>query len=330
MPPLLQASLLLLLHYSFLSSSSDYFWALFGDNMLERFAPSVSLPALTPGGLEAVLDFLYSGWLSLSPSTLPVVLEAARYLQVEAAVSNLLLSRLRFGLVATSDLAALSHAHRAMATPLVRSQLTRALEYHALGSAQPIRQSRQTSLRALPNRVLLVGGGAAADCPEQQMLTFDLRTRTFSSLASGVPRRLRRHCVCSVGGFLFVIGGEEVREGDEDGGKSVTVTTTNQEAGSMQERRVQFACCVVEDVIYAIGGRHTNPETNTRTSVASVEFYDMASGTWRRGATMPRPVYGHASAVLGNGIYVSGGLHDGLFFFFFGKCMCTSHQSDAD
>ncbi|XP_029935628.1 kelch-like protein 34 [Myripristis murdjan] len=408
-------------HRALLASSSDYFWALFGDNMLERFAPSVSLPALTPGGLEAVLDFLYSGWLSLSPSTLPVVLEAARYLQVEAAVSicerfiadglcagnccryanlaerhglpnsleaanhtiatemrallrenregllelniqslmavldadeipgvkeveliklaldwlganaplpllrsNLLLSRLRFGLVATSDLAALSHAHRAMATPLVRSQLTRALEYHALGSAQPIRQSRQTSLRALPNRVLLVGGGAAADCPEQQMLTFDLRTRTFSSLASGVPRRLRRHCVCSVGGFLFVIGGEEVREGDEDGGKSVTVTTTNQvwrydprfecweEAGSMQERRVQFACCVVEDVIYAIGGRHTNPETNTRTSVASVEFYDMASGTWRRGATMPRPVYGHASAVLGNGIYVSGGLHGNL------------------
>ncbi|XP_071751614.2 kelch-like protein 34 [Centroberyx gerrardi] len=404
-------------HRALLASSSDYFWALFGESTAERLAASISLPALTPEGLEAILDFLYSGWLGLSLPTLPVVLEAARYLQVQTAVSicerfitdglcasncccyanlaechalpnalaaanhtiamemgrllqenregllelniqslmevldaddipavkeveliklaldwldangplpllrsNLLLSRLRFGLVAASDLTNLSHSHRAMATPLIRSQLTRALEYHGLGSAQPIRQSRQSSLRALPNRVLLVGGGASPDWPEQQVLTFDLTDRKFSSLTSGLPRRLRKQCVCSVGGFLFVIGGEEMREGDEDGGKSVPVTTSNrvwrydprfecwEEVGSMLERRAQFACCIVEDVIYAIGGQHTRPETNTHTSVASVEFYDMAAGTWRRGAAMPRPLCGHASAVLDNGIYVSGGV----------------------
>uniref|UniRef100_A0A3B5APL3 BTB domain-containing protein n=1 Tax=Stegastes partitus TaxID=144197 RepID=A0A3B5APL3_9TELE len=219
-------------HRALLAGSSDYFWALFGETTAERLADSVSLPALTPEGLDAMLDFLYSGWLSVSPSTLPAVLEAARYLQVETAVSiceqfmtdglnaencccyanlaerhalsgaleaanqtiamemgrllqesrddllglniqslsvvldadeipgvkeleliklaldwldengplpllksNLLLNRLRFGLVAPSDLADLSHAHKAMTTPLIRSQLTRALEYHSLGSA---------------------------------------------------------------------------------------------------------------------------------------------------------------------------------------------------
>uniref|UniRef100_A0A672YR80 Kelch like family member 34 n=1 Tax=Sphaeramia orbicularis TaxID=375764 RepID=A0A672YR80_9TELE len=74
-------------HRALLASSSEYFWALFGETTAERLAGTVSLPAITPEGLDAILDFLYSGWLSVSPSTLPVVLEAARYLQVETAVS---------------------------------------------------------------------------------------------------------------------------------------------------------------------------------------------------------------------------------------------------
>uniref|UniRef100_A0A8C2X780 Kelch like family member 34 n=1 Tax=Cyclopterus lumpus TaxID=8103 RepID=A0A8C2X780_CYCLU len=403
-------------HRALLTSSSEYFWALFGETTAERLAGSVSLPAITPEGLDAILNFLYSGWLSVSSPTLPAVLEAARYLQVETAVSicerfmtdglnaddccryanlaerhalsdaleaanqtvamemgtllqesrddllrlniqslmaaldadeipgvkevelvklaldwldengplpllksNLLLSRLRFGLVAPSDLADLSSAHTAMATPLIRSQLTRALEYHRLGSAQPIRQSKQSTLRASPDRVLLVGGGSSPDWPERQMLAFDPRSRKFSPLSSGVPLRLRHHRVCSAGGFLFVIGGEEVNEGGEEGKKSVAGATSKQvwrydprfdhwEAmASMLERREQFACCVAEDVIYAIGGRRPRPDADAHASVASVEFYDVATGAWRRGAKMPRPLHGHASAALDDGIYVSGG-----------------------
>lgn len=404
-------------HRALLASSSDYFWALFGETTAERLAGSISLPALTPEGLDAILDFLYSGWLSISPSTLPVVLETGRYLQVETAVaicerymtdglnaknccdyanlaerhalsnaleaanqtiamemgsliqesrdelltlniesllavldaneipsvkeveliklvldwlddngplpllkSNLLLSRLRFGLVPPSDLTNISHAHRAMATPLIRSQLTRASEYHRLGSTQPIRQSRQTTLRASPNCVLLVGGGSSTDWPEKQVMAFDPKRKRFSSLTCVLPLRLRNPCVCSVGGFLFVIGGDEVKEGDEDEKRLVTVATSNQvwrydprfscweQVESMLDRRAQFTCCVVEDVIYALGGRHTRPDTNTHASVASVEFYDIATGAWRKGPPMPQTLYGHASAVLDNSIYVSGGV----------------------
>ncbi|KAG7526189.1 kelch 34 [Solea senegalensis] len=402
-------------HRALLASSSEYFWALFGETTAERLAGSISLPALTPLGLDAILDFLYSGWINVSFSNIHAVLEAARYLQIETAVSicerfmidglnadncccyanlaehhalsnaleaanqtiamemgtllqeskddllnlnvqslmavldadeipgvkevellklaldwldengplpllqsNLLLSRLRFGLVCTSDLTNLHH--KAMATPLIRSQVTRALEYHRVGSAQPIRQSKQSTLRASVNRVLLVGGGSSVDCPEEQMLVFDPRYKKFSLLDSCLPLRLRNHCVCSVGGFLFVIGGEEVKEGDEDGIKSVTSSASNQvwrydprfncweHVESMLEMRAQFSCCVVDNVIYAIGGRHTRQDAETQTSVASVEFYDMTIGAWRRGATMPHPLYGHASTVLDSSIYVSGGL----------------------
>ncbi|XP_023997268.1 kelch-like protein 34 [Salvelinus sp. IW2-2015] len=404
-------------HRVLLASSSQYFWCLFGEKTEERIAASIRLPALTPAGLETVLDFLYSGWLSLSAASLPVVLETARYLQVDTAVSlcerflsdglslrtscfyanlaehhflpdalaasnqiitmematllredregllglnvqsltdvldreelpgvkevellklvldwldanqplplvrcNLLLSRLRFGLVTPSDITTLSSAHTNMNTPLMRSKVTQALEYHWLGSARPIRQSRHSSLRAAANHVLLVGGGPSTDWPQQQVLTFDLRDRKWSSLSAGLPRRLKNHCVCCVGGFLFVIGGEEVKGGAEGGeGKSVTMTTTNrvwrydprfacwEEADPMLERRSQFSCCVVDHAIYTIGGTHTHSDTHS--CLASVEFYDMAAGHWRRGISLPRPLYGHASVTLGTGILMSGGSH---------------------
>uniref|UniRef100_A0A8C6SH16 Kelch like family member 34 n=1 Tax=Neogobius melanostomus TaxID=47308 RepID=A0A8C6SH16_9GOBI len=400
-------------HRALLASSSEYFWALFGETTTEREAASVSLPALTPEGLDAILDFLYSGWLSISKQTLPLVLEAARYLQVDTAVaicdrfmidslnaknccayaniaerhalsdaleaanhtiamemnvllqesrdnllelnfetmmavldageipstkeadlirlaldwldengplpllkSNLLLSRLRFGLVAMSDLA--NYGHKAMNTPLIRSQLTRASEYHGMGIEKPLRQSKQTTVRSSPNRVLLVGGGSNPDWPEQQMMTFDPRTRKLSSLQSELPMRLKHHSICSIGGFLFVIGGEEVTDWLQDGKSSVAMLTSNkvwlydprfaqwEQTEPMLERRSQFTCCVVEDIIYAIGGRQTQQHASI--SLGSVEYFDMTIRSWRKGAPLPNPIFGHATCVLDNNIYLSGGV----------------------
>lgn len=397
-------------HRALLASSSEYFWALFGETTTERLAASVSLLALTPEGLDAILDFLYSGWLSISKQTLPAVLEAARYLQVDTAVnicerfiidslnaknccsyanlaerhalldaleaanhtiamemqvllqesrdhlldlnvdsmmavldaeeiprvkeeeliqlaldwldengllpllkSNLLLSRLRFGLVAPSYLA--NFSHKAMNTPLIRGQLTRALEYHAMAGEKPIRQNKQTTLRSSPNRVLLVGGGSNLDWPEQQMAIFDPRTRKFSLLQSELPQRLKHHCICSIGGFLFVIGGEE--NWLNDGKNSVAMLTSNkmwrydprfdqwERMESMLERRSQFTCCIVEDIIYAIGGRQTQQHASI--SLASAEYFDMTMRAWRKAAPLPNPVFGHATTVLDGNIYLSGG-----------------------
>ncbi|XP_051909798.1 kelch-like protein 34 [Hippocampus zosterae] len=402
-------------HRALLASSSDYFWALFGEATTERLACSIRLPALTPVGLDVILDFLYSGWLRVSESTLPDVLEAARYLQVDTAVaiceryitdelsaencccyanlaeyhaltdvleaanysiaaemavllqerrgdllglniqslmtvldadeipavkevelvklaldwlgengplpllqSNQLLSRLRFGLIAPDDLAHLSHASKAMGTPLIRSQVTRALEYHRTGSARPIKQNKQSTLRAAV-RVVLVGGSSSPNHPEQQVLMFNPKTRTFGSLRTYLPQRLRNHCVCSLGGFLFVVGGEVVSKAD---GKPVVAETSNQvwrydprfecwqQVESMLQKRTKFTCCATDDSIYAIGGQHTTADGNAHATLASVEFYDLEAGTWRRGQPMPGPLHGHASAVLEQKIYVSGGLPD--------------------
>lgn len=73
-------------HRTLLACSSDYFWSMFQEHTLESGAPTVSLPALSSAGLEQVLDFIYTSWLSMSPSTLEDTLEAASYLQVTHAV----------------------------------------------------------------------------------------------------------------------------------------------------------------------------------------------------------------------------------------------------
>ncbi|KAL6462702.1 hypothetical protein MHYP_G00291240 [Metynnis hypsauchen] len=73
-------------HRTLLACSSDYFWSMFQEHTLESGAHTISLPALSSAGLEQVLDFIYTSWISLSPSTLEDTLEAACYLQVTHAV----------------------------------------------------------------------------------------------------------------------------------------------------------------------------------------------------------------------------------------------------
>ncbi|XP_066499219.1 kelch-like protein 34 [Hoplias malabaricus] len=73
-------------HRTLLACSSDYFWSMFQEHNLESGTCTVTLPALSSPGLEQVLDFIYTSWISLSPFTLEDTLEAACYLQVTQAV----------------------------------------------------------------------------------------------------------------------------------------------------------------------------------------------------------------------------------------------------
>ncbi|KTF91959.1 hypothetical protein cypCar_00001861 [Cyprinus carpio] len=344
-------------HRTLLACSSDYFWSVFKDYNLESGAHTISLPALSSLGLEQILDFIYTSWISLSPSTLEATLQAACYLQITHAVelctqyisestapdnccffaniaaryglseafndsnsfigsnmcrilaseeykaelmelnidslqevlvaeempgvkeidllqlvldwlecnpqsalhSNALLSRIRFGLIPPKELSQLRALKPALRTPFIHSVVQKALNYHLQGPLKPLLQSVHTSLRATKSKILLVGGGPEANRPQNQILAYEPH--------SG-----------------------EVVQVDEENEKSVVMTVTNQvwrydprfeqweEMEPLLQKRAEFACCVVEGVIFAIGGR---------------------------GQT----VHGHACATIGTGIYISGGIH---------------------
>ncbi|XP_018019618.1 kelch-like protein 26 [Hyalella azteca] len=71
-------------HRLLLAACSDYFRAMFTDEMLERQQENIVLHGVSAVGLESALEYIYSGSLSLEPSTVQDVLDAASHLQLPA------------------------------------------------------------------------------------------------------------------------------------------------------------------------------------------------------------------------------------------------------
>ncbi|XP_026863924.2 kelch-like protein 34 [Electrophorus electricus] len=230
--------------------------------------------------------------------------------------SNSLLSRVRFGLIPPRELSRLGALKPALRTPFIHSLVQKALYYHMQVALKPLLQSIHTSLRTTSGRVLLVGGGPEADRPRAQIQSYDQHSRKFRPLSVAMPKKLQHQGVCVVGNFLFVIGGEQV-EVDEESEKTAVMTTSDrvwrydprferwEEMEPLLQRRAQFSCCVVEGVIYAIGGRGQRGEP----ALSSVERYNMRAGCWRSGPPLPNAIHGQACATVGTGVYISGGIH---------------------
>lgn len=254
------------------------------------------------GVKEIALLQLALDWLSCNP--------------LPAVESNCLLSRVRFGLVPSDDLTNLSASNPFLRTPFIHSLVQKALHYHMQVPLQPLIQNVHTSLRATTNTVLLVGGGPEADRPLTQILNYNQEKRKFYTLPINMPKKLQHQGVCVVGNFLFVLGGEVV-EVDEASVKTAVMTVSDQvwrydprfehweEMEPLLQKRAQFSCCVVDDVIYAIGGRGQRGEP----TLSSVERFNMSAGCWRSAVSLPQAVHGQACAMIDRGIYISGGIH---------------------
>uniref|UniRef100_A0A8C9WF46 Kelch like family member 34 n=1 Tax=Scleropages formosus TaxID=113540 RepID=A0A8C9WF46_SCLFO len=308
-------------HRSLLACSGDYFWSMFKEHTYEFRAQRVELPAISSKGLESILDFIYTSWLSLSICTLEDTLEAANYLQVTRAV-DLCVKYMRDNLSVDNccffaNVAARYGVDDALAAAnsfigchmgellgpggdrvgLLELNLDslRSLNYHSQGARQPLLQNNQTSLRSRTCQVFY---------PER---------RKFQHLTD-LPSRVQHHCACTVGNFLFVLGGEVVKLSEDE--KVLSAASSNQVwrydprfrcwevASPMTERRVQFSCCVSQGNIYAIGGRR-----GKGASLDSVEMYDLRANRWLRAAALPCAMFAQACVSYKGAVYLSGGVH---------------------
>uniref|UniRef100_A0A671QJE0 Kelch-like protein 34 n=1 Tax=Sinocyclocheilus anshuiensis TaxID=1608454 RepID=A0A671QJE0_9TELE len=286
-------------HRTLLACSSDYFWSVFKDYNLESGARTISLPALSSLGLEQILDFIYTSWISLSPSTLEVTLQAACYLQITHAVD--LCTQYISESIAPDNCCFFANI-------AARYGLSELMDRIRFGLIPPT--------KATKSKILLVGGGPEANRPQNQILTYEPCCKKFQPLSTSLPNKLQHQGVCVVGNFLFVLGGEVVQV-DKVNEKSAVMTVNDQvwrydprfeqweEMEPLLQKRAQFACCMVEGVIFAIGGRGQKGEP----ALSSVEMYNMSEGCWRSAVSLPYSVHGHACATIGTGIYISGGIH---------------------
>ncbi|XP_052222377.1 kelch-like protein 41a isoform X2 [Dreissena polymorpha] len=76
---------------------------------------------------------------------------------------------------------------------------------------------------------------------------------------------------------------------------------------SMKTRRCCFSTTVINENIFAIGGKPTFPRG---TPTTSVEMYNSSSDTWINMTQLPVPLYAHASSATKDAIFVFGGKDD--------------------
>ncbi|KAG2456970.1 kelch-like protein 34 [Polypterus senegalus] len=247
-------------------------------------------------------------------SLLVLVLEWLKTMRLPAAHSNALLSKIRYGLIPVEDLTNLYSKNQFLQTAQVKRLILKAMDYHSLSNQQPLLQCKQTTLRNQRKQVVLLGGGTARDGLVSEVLAFDLYTKKCRPITE-LKRKVQNHCVCVVGNFLYVLGGEIQQTNTTE--KIAIMPVTNKvcrydprfnkwtETASMLEKRSRFSCCVIEENIFAIGGK-----VAVDSPLSSVEVYDINTNKWEKVRDLPQKMNGHASTVYKDTIYVSGGVHE--------------------
>ncbi|XP_067401120.1 kelch-like protein 34 [Emydura macquarii macquarii] len=279
--------------------------------------------------LWKLLDLHFMGLLLLNFRSLMAVVESPDVPMVkESCLLNLvlmwlkhdksrlthgstLLEQIRFALIPVEDLRKVYIQSEVSLTTPIKCLITKAINYHSLVFKQPILQGKYSTLRNQKMRIILLGGGTSSEGLVSDVVAFDVYNHKWRTLTQ-VQDRVQNHCMCVTGNFLYVLGGEiEDLQSDT---KSTSLSVTNKvhrydprfnkwtQITEMLEKRCQFSCCILDNNIFAIGGRGGNGSLHS-----SVEVYNISRDRWTKVTELPCKMHGHASTVCKNTIYISGG-----------------------
>ncbi|NWS66162.1 KLHL9 protein, partial [Crotophaga sulcirostris] len=201
-------------------------------------------------------------------------------------------------------------------TPLLRLDagchryVQEALDYHSQLYAQPVLQTRNTSLRSASPVLLIAGGRTVNNGVCREMWAADQSCSAWHKVGDlCVP--VYNHCIAIINDFLFVMGGQCKFDpmGKQPSNEVFRFDPRNTswlQVASMLERRTRFHADVLSDSIFAVGGG-TLLGTLTRT----VELYQPAHNKWEFAAPFPTPIADHAGTAHKGILYISGGFSGG-------------------
>nr|XP_023695279.1 kelch-like protein 33 [Paramormyrops kingsleyae] len=224
-----------------------------------------------------------------------------------------LLEHVRFGLMSYTELQEVQSC-----TLLTRSLRGKRLQEKLRVYLQPGHTGPPCKPRT-PNQVLVVVGGDFVDedftrrVPSRSLWFAQrflrglglIRTVEWKSLTE-LPEPPRfRHCVCVLNNQLYVLGGRKYY-GARDILKSVIRYDPAQDhwdrVADMHSPRDYFATACLAGKVYVFGGNHDDTQY-----LNTVEFYTPEDNTWRLAQPLDRALCGHAAAVSGGEIFISGG-----------------------
>ncbi|NWH75051.1 KLHL9 protein, partial [Piaya cayana] len=201
-------------------------------------------------------------------------------------------------------------------TPLLRLDagchrfVQEALDYHSRLYAQPVLQTRSTSLRSTSPILLIAGGRMADNGVCREMWAADQSCSAWRKVGDlCVP--VYNHCVAIVNDFLFVIGGQcrfdpMGKQPSNEVFRFDPRNTSWLQVASMLERRTRFHADVLLDHIFVVGGG-----TLLGTLTCTVELYQPTHNKWEFTAPFPTPIADHAGTTHKGILYISGGFSGG-------------------
>eukprot|EP00658_Telonema_sp_P-2_P033876 TRINITY_DN2477_c0_g2_i3.p1 TRINITY_DN2477_c0_g2~~TRINITY_DN2477_c0_g2_i3.p1 ORF type:complete len:307 (+),score=57.15 TRINITY_DN2477_c0_g2_i3:100-921(+) len=190
----------------------------------------------------------------------------------------------------------------------------RQLAMASRGLRAAVESAREDGQCAVARLVRLQGRIGGTECSQVEEWGF-WDDEDWRVIGSSRAPRLRGFTLTPVGQFLYWIGGYTRHEisGREMYSRSVEVLDTATGTWSTTERlhpgRRQHSCTLVRDLLYVVGGcTHGYSLATMPKCLNSVDLLDVHTGTWSIGESLDTPRHAHASVLVGDLLYVTGGI----------------------
>ncbi|XP_068602065.1 kelch-like protein 9 [Brachionichthys hirsutus] len=224
-----------------------------------------------------------------------------------------LMRHIRFPLMSPGELIQISQEDEDGGDSVMRSATTcvslllEASNYQMMPFMQPALQTERTRIRSDSTHILALGGVMRQQLVvSRELRLYDEKTVHWKALTPmEVPRY--QHGVALLGGFLFIVGGQSTYDTK---GKTAIDSAYRYDPrfdrwlqiASLNHKRTFFHLSALRGKLFAAGGRNALGEIDT------VECYNLKTNEWAFVTSMVEPHYGHAGAVHGDLMYISGGI----------------------
>eukprot|EP00658_Telonema_sp_P-2_P033878 TRINITY_DN2477_c0_g2_i6.p1 TRINITY_DN2477_c0_g2~~TRINITY_DN2477_c0_g2_i6.p1 ORF type:complete len:407 (+),score=60.61 TRINITY_DN2477_c0_g2_i6:100-1221(+) len=186
----------------------------------------------------------------------------------------------------------------------------RQLAMASRGLRAAVESAREDGQCAVARLVRLQGCFREKECSQVEELDWDDSDGNWRVIGSSRAPRHGEFTLTPAGRFLYWIGGW-ARDDMYSGSVEVldTATGTWSTTERLHPGRRQHSCTLVRDLLYVVGGciKGYSPCTPPH-CLKLVELLDVHTGTWSSGEPLDAPRRAHASVLVGDLLYVSGGI----------------------
>nr|XP_026650076.1 kelch-like protein 4 isoform X2 [Zonotrichia albicollis] len=311
-------------HRLVLSAVSDYFAAMFTNDVREAKQEEIKMEGVDPEALRALVRYAYTGILELKEDTIESLLAAACLLQLSQVIEvccNFLMKQLHpsnclgirsFGdAQGCTELLKVAHTYTMLLADLENSPmfaddlecqklLMEAMKYHLLPERRSMMQSPRTKPRKSTVGALYAVGGMDATKGTTTIEKYDLRTNSWIQIGTMNGRRLQ-FGVAVIDNKLYIVGGRDGLKTSNIVECFNPVTKAWTVMPPMSTHRHGLGVAMLEGPMYAVGGHDGWSYLNT------VERWDPQARQWNYVASMSTPRSTVGVAALNSKLYAVGG-----------------------